>query len=216
MWNEIRSVEERITTARHFRVFPGEGAHSDQVAELVTRPTNWAIWGDYSFEVFNDDYQQMPMERVCARAFRAAEWLAKMAVPLWSRRRIMRLKSYEQASANLSCRGATPEFSRGFKTIVITQIFFHFRAGARWILAATAGCQSLLLSRPGRGRIERGEKNFAFEVRTGRFGARQVVNYRRFRGICPFQGGESLIADGCIRLPKTLEFIDAILGGEAN
>jgi predicted xylose isomerase-like sugar epimerase len=29
--------------------------------------------GDYSFEVFNDDYQQMPMERVCALAFRMAE-----------------------------------------------------------------------------------------------------------------------------------------------
>ena len=37
MWQEIRSVEERIDTARHFRVFPGEGLHSAQVAELVTR-----------------------------------------------------------------------------------------------------------------------------------------------------------------------------------
>ena len=35
MWQEIRSVEERITTARTFRVFPGEGAHSEQVAALV-------------------------------------------------------------------------------------------------------------------------------------------------------------------------------------
>jgi hypothetical protein len=56
--------------------------------------------GDYSFEVFNDDYQQMPMERVCARAFRAAEWLGedvlRHSVPLPNR---MRLKSYEQASA---------------------------------------------------------------------------------------------------------------------
>lgn len=67
MWNEIRSVEERITTARHFRVFPAEGAHSDQVAELVTRLDKLGYRGDYSFEVFNDDYQQMPMERVCAR-----------------------------------------------------------------------------------------------------------------------------------------------------
>ena len=37
MWQEIRSVEERITTARTFRVFPGEGVHSAQLAEIVTR-----------------------------------------------------------------------------------------------------------------------------------------------------------------------------------
>jgi sugar phosphate isomerase/epimerase len=100
MWNEIRSVEERITTARHFRVFPGEGAHSDQVAELVTRLDKLGYRGDYSFEVFNDDYQQMPMERVCARAFRAAEWLGvdvlRRSAPLPNS---MRLRSYEQASA---------------------------------------------------------------------------------------------------------------------
>jgi hypothetical protein len=37
MWQEIRSVEERITTARHFRVFPGEGVHSEQVAQWVLK-----------------------------------------------------------------------------------------------------------------------------------------------------------------------------------
>jgi hypothetical protein len=31
MWIEIRSVEERIATARHFRVFPGEGAHAAEI-----------------------------------------------------------------------------------------------------------------------------------------------------------------------------------------
>jgi hypothetical protein len=35
MWNEIKSVEERIATARHFRVFPGEGVHSEALATLV-------------------------------------------------------------------------------------------------------------------------------------------------------------------------------------
>ena len=29
MWHEVRTPEERIDTARHFRVFPGEGVHSD-------------------------------------------------------------------------------------------------------------------------------------------------------------------------------------------
>jgi sugar phosphate isomerase/epimerase len=55
MWQETRSFEERIATARHFRVFPGEGAHSQQLAELVVRLDELGYRGDYSFEVFNDD-----------------------------------------------------------------------------------------------------------------------------------------------------------------
>jgi hypothetical protein len=42
----------------------------DQVAKLVIRLDKLGYRGDYSFEVFNDDYQQMPMERVCARLSR--------------------------------------------------------------------------------------------------------------------------------------------------
>ncbi|HEY2978483.1 MAG TPA: sugar phosphate isomerase/epimerase family protein, partial [Burkholderiaceae bacterium] len=56
MWQEVRSFEERLATARHFRVFPGEGVHSEQVAELVLRLDALGYRGDYSFEVFNDDY----------------------------------------------------------------------------------------------------------------------------------------------------------------
>ena len=86
MWQEIRSVEERISTARHFRVFPGEGVHSAQLAELVTRLDRIGYRGDYSFEVFNDDYQQMPLPVVAQRARKAAEWLGedvlRRSVPL--------------------------------------------------------------------------------------------------------------------------------------
>ena len=86
MWQEIRSVEERIATARHFRVFPGEGAHSDQVAELVSRLHAQGYRGDYSFEVFNDDYQQNPLPDVARRARKAADWLGegilRRSVPL--------------------------------------------------------------------------------------------------------------------------------------
>jgi sugar phosphate isomerase/epimerase len=86
MWNEIRSVEERITTARTFRVFPGEGAHSEAVAALVTQLDQIGYSGDYSFEVFNDDYQQMPLATVAARAYRSALWLGedvlKRSIPL--------------------------------------------------------------------------------------------------------------------------------------
>src|SRR5688572_18659348 len=35
LWQETRSRDERIETARHYRVFPGEGVHSDQLAEMV-------------------------------------------------------------------------------------------------------------------------------------------------------------------------------------
>jgi sugar phosphate isomerase/epimerase len=92
MWQEIRSVEERITTARHFRVFPGEGVHSEQVAEMVMRLDAMGYRGDYSFEVFNDDYQQMPLPVVAQRARRSAEWLGeevlRRSVPLPGRLRL--------------------------------------------------------------------------------------------------------------------------------
>ena len=79
-WSAASSVvatppEERITTARHFRVFPGEGVHSKQIAELVTRLHELGYRGDYSFEVFNDDYVQLPASLVTARARQSVKWL---------------------------------------------------------------------------------------------------------------------------------------------
>ncbi len=89
MWQDIRSVEERINTARHFRVFPGEGVHSQQLAELVLRLAALGYRGDYSFEVFNDDYLQIPLPLVAQRARRSAEWLGeevlRRSVPLPNR-----------------------------------------------------------------------------------------------------------------------------------
>ena len=91
MWNEVRTPEERIDTARHFRVFPGEGVHSAMLVDLVRRLDRLGYRGDYSFEVFNDDYQQMPQATVAARARRSALWLAedilRRSVPVcWSGR----------------------------------------------------------------------------------------------------------------------------------
>lgn len=77
MWQEARSFEERINTARHFRVFPGEGVHSEQVTELVRRLDRMGYRGDYSFEVFNDDYVQLPLPVVAERARRAAAWISR-------------------------------------------------------------------------------------------------------------------------------------------
>ncbi|MCH8180009.1 MAG: sugar phosphate isomerase/epimerase [Proteobacteria bacterium] len=96
MWNEIRSVEERINTARHFRVFPGEGAHSAEVAELVRKLDRIGYRGDYSFEVFNDDYQQIPPATVAQRAHTSAVWLGETvlqrSVPLPGQMRLKRAR----------------------------------------------------------------------------------------------------------------------------
>ncbi|MBK4736676.1 sugar phosphate isomerase/epimerase family protein [Noviherbaspirillum pedocola] len=75
MWREIRSAEERIETARHLRVFPGEGEHARELAEIVRHLYRAGYDGDYSFEVFNDDYLQMPLDVVAARARRSAKWV---------------------------------------------------------------------------------------------------------------------------------------------
>lgn len=77
MWNETPTFEERMTTARTFRVFPGEGVHSEALADLALRLQALGYEGDYSFEVFNDDYQQLPLELVVQRARRSALWLAE-------------------------------------------------------------------------------------------------------------------------------------------
>ena len=75
MWQEVRSPDERINTARHFRVFPGEGAHSSDNADLVRRHDALGYRGDYSFEVFNDDYVQLPLAIVAARARESVRFL---------------------------------------------------------------------------------------------------------------------------------------------
>jgi sugar phosphate isomerase/epimerase len=75
LWQEVRSAEERIETARHSRVFPGEGVHSEKVAEIVRRLDEMGYRGDYSFEVFNDDYRQLPLPIVAERARRSVKWI---------------------------------------------------------------------------------------------------------------------------------------------
>ena len=89
---ELRSEERRMRTSKQFRVFPGEGMHKAQVAELVMRLAAAGYHGDYSFEVFNEDYQQLPPGVVAQRARAAAEWLGedvlRRSVPLPGRMRL--------------------------------------------------------------------------------------------------------------------------------
>jgi sugar phosphate isomerase/epimerase len=75
LWQEVRSPEERIETARHSRVFPGEGVHSENVIELVRKLDAMGYRGDYSFEVFNDDYKQLPLPVVAQRARNSVKWI---------------------------------------------------------------------------------------------------------------------------------------------
>jgi sugar phosphate isomerase/epimerase len=91
MWHETPTFEERMSTARTFRVFPGEGVHSDELVALVLKLDSIGYRGDYSFEVFNDDYQQLPLPTVAARARKSASWLAQdvlhrsLPLPAWVR-----------------------------------------------------------------------------------------------------------------------------------
>ena len=51
--------------------------YSAAVADLVRRLVAMGCRGDYSVEVFNDDYQQVPMPLVARRARGAAVWLGE-------------------------------------------------------------------------------------------------------------------------------------------
>jgi sugar phosphate isomerase/epimerase len=86
MTAELPSNEERMSTASHLRVFPGEGLHSERLAELVRRLGALGYRGNYSFQVYNDDYLQMDPARVTQRARRCAIWLGeevlRRSVPL--------------------------------------------------------------------------------------------------------------------------------------
>ncbi|KQP12842.1 sugar phosphate isomerase/epimerase [Pseudorhodoferax sp. Leaf267] len=94
LWQDTPTFEDRMNTARTMRVFPGEGVHSEQVVELVLRLDKLGYRGDYSFEVFNDDFLNLPLPTVAERARKSALWLAedvlKRSVPLPNQ---MRLKA---------------------------------------------------------------------------------------------------------------------------
>jgi hypothetical protein len=65
--------------------------HSARLADLVLRLDRLGYRGDYSFEVFNDDYQQLPLDTVAERARRSAMWLNNdvlhrpVPLPAWAR-----------------------------------------------------------------------------------------------------------------------------------
>ena len=94
MWNETPTFEERMATARTYRVFPGEGVHTTELIDLVQKLDRLGYAGDYSFEVFNDDFVQMPLPMVAERARKSALWLAddilRRSLPLPNQLRLRR------------------------------------------------------------------------------------------------------------------------------
>ena len=77
LWHEAPEPGGRDAEGRSFRVFPGEGVHGQELAQLVKVLDNLGYRGGYSFDVVNDDYRQLPLPVVAARAQRAALWLAE-------------------------------------------------------------------------------------------------------------------------------------------
>ena len=75
LWQEVRSPDDRIETARHYRVFPGEGVHNAELTNFVRQVDELGYRGDYSFEVFNDDYRALPLPMVSDRARQSAKWI---------------------------------------------------------------------------------------------------------------------------------------------
>jgi sugar phosphate isomerase/epimerase len=75
LWSEVRSPEDRIDTARHYRVYPGEGVHSEEVMRFVRTLDDMGYRGDYSFEVFNDEFKQLPLAMVSNRARQSVKWI---------------------------------------------------------------------------------------------------------------------------------------------
>ena len=72
---EIGTATETHDTSVHMRVFPGDGAHSTQLSEILRRLDRIGYRGDYSFLVFNDDYQQLPSQVVIDHAKRSVSWV---------------------------------------------------------------------------------------------------------------------------------------------
>ena len=53
LWQETRTPEDRIETARHYRVFPGEGVHSDEVIAIVRALDARGYRGLHEVEIFS-------------------------------------------------------------------------------------------------------------------------------------------------------------------
>ena len=72
---EFHSRAELRDRAIHMRVFPGQGVHNARLAEILRRIDRLGYRGDFSFLIFNGDYQQLPPRFVLEQARRSVHWV---------------------------------------------------------------------------------------------------------------------------------------------
>ena len=72
---EFHSRAELRDRAIHMRVFPGQGVHNARLAQILRRIDRLGYRGDFSFLIFNGDYQQLPPRFVLEQARRSVHWV---------------------------------------------------------------------------------------------------------------------------------------------
>jgi sugar phosphate isomerase/epimerase len=78
MWQEARTFAGTHDHRAHLPGLPGRGRAQRGAGRAGAQArAAWATDGDYSFEVFNDDYVNLPLPVVCERARRSAIWLSE-------------------------------------------------------------------------------------------------------------------------------------------
>jgi sugar phosphate isomerase/epimerase len=87
---EISTPQDQRDTSIRMRVFPGDGVHNAQLSEILRQLDRIGYRGDYSFLVFNEDYQQLPHYLVIEHAKRSIKWVTdqvlRRSLPLRSLR----------------------------------------------------------------------------------------------------------------------------------
>jgi sugar phosphate isomerase/epimerase len=90
----VRLADQLGEDRAAWRVFPGDGDHSDALTGIVSTLHTLGYRGDYSLAVHNDDYAAMPPEQVTQRAKASALWLGRdvlqRSVPLPNQIRLLR------------------------------------------------------------------------------------------------------------------------------
>jgi len=71
----IPALEDQIDIARHYRLYPGEGSHGEEIRELVRFFDNAGYSGDYVFDVFNDKYLSLSPDEALQHAVRSRQWI---------------------------------------------------------------------------------------------------------------------------------------------
>ncbi|GGO87424.1 hypothetical protein GCM10011348_40610 [Marinobacterium nitratireducens] len=71
----IPALEDQIDIARHYRLYPGEGNHGEEIRELVSYFQNAGYRGDYVFDIFNDKYLALSTDEALQHATRSRQWL---------------------------------------------------------------------------------------------------------------------------------------------